>query len=108
MVPPFILFIMKTKIVLFVFGLMILTSCFRSYVNVGMDNDTSSRCVKTISHHHLFGGFINISGDDDMYYYIGGQNRFQIKTYFSVWDILLASFTAGIYTPCTTKIYLPD
>lgn len=93
-------------IVLIVF--MMQSCVMRSYVNVGMDDETPSTCVHEIHHHHLFFGIFNIGSDEDMSRYIGGKESFRIRTCITFMDAVLTVITSGIYTPSTTQIYLPN
>lgn len=74
-----------------------------------MTDDEPSECVHEVTHHHLLFGIINIDSDEDndLSRYIADKEAFMIKNYVSISDGIFAGLTGGIYTPTTTKIYLP-
>lgn len=86
---------------------LMLQSCYCSTVCVGnMKRDDPSVCVNTIHNSHFIDGLVgsnDIAGKD----YVAGQENYKVKHYRSFLDGLLSGITFGIYTPSTTKIYLP-
>lgn len=86
---------------------LILQSCYCSTVCVGnMKREDPSVCVNTVHNPHFLYGLVgskDIAGKD----YVAGQENYKVKHYRSFVDGLLSSLTGGIYTPTTTKVYLP-
>lgn len=84
-----------------------ISSCQVSTVCVGeMKNDDPAVCVQTIHNSHFLGGLIGhkeISASE----YVSGKTDYKVEKSRSFVDGLLSSVTMGIYTPSTTKIYLP-
>ena len=86
---------------------LLMQSCYCSTVCVGdMKPDDPAVCVNTVHNPHFIGGLVggkDIEGKD----YVAGKQNYKFKKYHSFVDLLLGSITLGIYTPTTTKIYLP-
>lgn len=84
-----------------------LQSCYSSTVCVGnMKKDTPAVCVNTVHNPHFISGLVgskDVAGKD----YVANYESYKVKHYRSFVDGLLSSITMGIYTPSTTKIYLP-
>lgn len=83
------------------------SSCQVSTVCVGeMKKDDPAVCVQTIHNSHFLSGLIGykeISASE----YVAGRTDYKVQKYRSFVDGLLSGVTMGIYTPSTTKIYLP-
>ena len=85
----------------------LLSSCYSSTVSVGEMKPTDPAvCVGTAHDAHFINGLIG-SPKRDAKKYVGENKDYRIKQYQSFVDGLLSSITAGIYTPTTTKFYLP-
>lgn len=86
---------------------LMLQSCYCSTVCVGdMKKDDPAVCVNTIHNPHFLYGLVsskNIAAKE----YVAGQEDYKVKHYWSFVDGLLSTLTGGIYTPTTTKVYLP-
>lgn len=86
---------------------LLLSSCYSSTVNMG-DMKTTDPAVHVATAHdaHFIGGLVGskkrIAKD-----YVGDNKNYRVKQYTSFFDGLLGMLTAGIYTPTTTKFYLP-
>ncbi|MBQ7420755.1 MAG: Bor family protein [Prevotella sp.] len=63
-------------------------------------------CVGTSHNAHFIGGLVG-SKKLKAKNYVENQPDYSIKTYHSFVDGLLASITFSIYTPTTTKFYVP-
>lgn len=90
-----------------VIATLMLQSCYSSTVCVGnMKPDDPAVCVNTIHNHHFIDGLVgskNIDGKN----FVAGKENYKFKHYRSFVDGLLSYITGGIYTPSTTKVYLP-
>lgn len=100
---------MKKLVIIACFACMaiLFQSCYCSTVCVGdMKPEDPAICVNTVHNAHFIGGLVgskDIAGKD----YVSGHESYKFKKYHSFVDLLLGSITLGIYTPTTTKIYLP-
>lgn len=86
---------------------LLLSSCYSSTVTVG-DMNPSDPAVEVATAHdaHFIGGLIG-HPKREASDYVGDNKNYRVKQYTSFVDGLLSSITAGIYTPTTTKFYLP-
>lgn len=86
---------------------LMLQSCYCSTVCVGnMQENDPAVCVNTVHNPHFVDGLVgskDIAGKD----YVAGHESYKVKHYRSFVDGLLSGITMGIYTPTTTKFYLP-
>ena len=86
---------------------LMMQSCYNSAVCVGeMKKGDPAICVNTIHNHHFIYGLVghhDIEGQS----FVAGKSDYKVKNYRSFTDLLISGITSGIYTPTTTKIYLP-
>lgn len=84
-----------------------LSSCYSSTVSVG-DMKATDPAVEVAKVHnaHFVDGLVN-SVKKEAKDYVGENKNYRVKQYQSFVDGLLAGVTLGIYTPTTTKYYLP-
>ena len=86
---------------------LLLTSCYSSTVSVGeLKPNDPVVCVATTHEAHFLGGLIG-SPKREAKNYVGTNENYRFKQYVSFADGLLNSVTFGIYSPTTTKYYLP-
>lgn len=85
----------------------LLSSCYSSTVCVGdiKKNDPAVK-VNTVHNSHFLYGLI---GESKMRgkNYVDGAKNYKVKHQITFVDGLLSSLTFGIYTPSTTKFYVP-
>ena len=100
---------MKKSIIIgcLAFAALALQSCYNSSVCVGdMKKNDPAVCVNTVHNPHFISGLVGnkkISCSD----YVAGHESYKVRHYQSFVDRLLSILTGGIYTPSTTKFYLP-
>ena len=84
-----------------------LSSCYSTTVSVG-EMKATDPAVEVVKVHnaHFVDGLVN-SVKKEARDYVGDNNNYRVKQYQSFVDGLLAGVTLGIYTPTTTKYYLP-
>ena len=83
-----------------------LSSCYTASTYVGnMNENTPEVEVKTVHHSHFLNGLIG-NGKVKAQDYGVGEN-YKVKHMLSFVDGLLSGITFGIYTPSTSKIYVP-
>jgi len=88
-------------------AMLLLTSCYSSTVTVGsMRANEPAMCVNTVHNAHFIAGLVGHKKVKASTY-VGKQKNFKVKRYQSFVDGLLAGITFGIYTPTTTKFYVP-
>jgi Bor protein. len=87
--------------------ILLLSSCYSTTVSVG-DMKTTDPAVEvaTVHNAHFVDGLVN-SVKREAKDYVGENKSYRVKQYQSFVDGLLAGVTLGIYTPTTTKYYLP-
>lgn len=101
---------MKKYIVFFgcICFMLLFQSCYCSTVCVGdMKKDEPAVCVNTIHNHKFIYGLVNSGKVTDGKIYVSDKKDYKFKHYRSFVDQVLSSITCGIYTPTTTKVYLP-
>ena len=88
-------------------AVLLLSSCYSSTVNMGdmAPNDPAVHVATSHEAHFLRG--LAGSAKREAKDYVGENKDYRIKQYQSFVDGLLGSITLGIYTPTTTKYYLP-
>lgn len=85
----------------------LLSSCYTTTVSVGnMNMEEASVEVNTAHNAHFIGGLIGQPSVEDQDY-VGDAKEYCIKNYTSFKDGLVSTLTLGIYSPSTTKFYLP-
>lgn len=89
------------------FVALMLNSCYTSDVFVGkMKSSTPAVKVNTYHNSHFICGLIGTGkarGKD----YVEGANDYKARHQITFTDYLISMITFGIYTPSTTKFYLP-
>ncbi len=86
---------------------LLLSSCYSSTVSMGNMKPTDPAVhVATAHEPHFISGLVG-STKREAKNYIGDNKDYRIKQYQSFVDGFLGVITAGIYTPTTTKFYLP-
>ncbi len=86
---------------------LMMTSCYSSTVCVGnMSKTEPAKCVNVVHNPHFLYG---LAGKKEVKAktYVGNRKDYKIKRHQSFVDGLLSSITFGIYTPTTTKFYVP-
>lgn len=71
-----------------------------------MKKNTPAVKVNTVHNAHFIGGLIGsptVRGKD----YVDGAKDYKVKHSITFVDYLLSGITLGIYTPSTTKFYVP-
>jgi len=88
---------------------LLLASCNATTICVGdMPPKNPAVCVQTLHSHHYLGGLISSKSKDIKgAEYVMGQDSYKVKNYHSFVDCLVSGITFFIYTPTSTKIYLP-
>lgn len=88
-------------------AMLLLESCYSTTVSVGnMEPGDPAVEANTAHNAHFLGGLINApKKEDDVY--VGDNKDYLIKNYMSVGDAIVSGLTLGIYSPTTTKFYLP-
>ena len=97
---------MKTKLVLGIGALLCLPSCYCNKIAVG-NVDPHEKLVHVASErnqHYLGGLFVSHSKTHP---YVPGVENYVIETKHTFWDCVVALVTCSIYTPNTTKYYVP-
>lgn len=88
-------------------AVLLMASCYTSNVYVGkMKPNTPAVKVSTKHNSHFIGGLIgqgNVKGKD----YVDGAKDYMVKHQITFLDYVLSGITMGIYTPSTTKFYVP-
>ncbi len=86
---------------------LMLSSCYSSTVCVGnMKPSTPAVKVNTVHNSHFISGLIGegeFRGKD----YVEGATDYKVKHQITFLDYLIGGVTLGIYTPSTTKFYVP-
>lgn len=101
---------MRKKLISGVCGvcaMLLLSSCYSSTVTVGsMRANDPAVCVNTVHNAHFI---VGLAGHKKIKAstYVGKEKNFKVKRYQSFVDGLLSYITFGIYTPTTTKFYVP-
>jgi len=95
----------------FIFGLVLtlgLTSCYSASVLVG-DAQENEPMTKVYSKHntHLISGLASVGSDLKAQEVVGNYTGYKVNYQHTFVDGLLAFITGNIYTPTTTKIYVP-
>jgi len=85
-----------------------LTSCYSASVLVG-DAQENEPMTKVYTKHntHLVSGLVNVGSDLQAQQVVGEYSGYKVNHQLSFVDQLLSSITFGLYTPSTTKIYVP-
>lgn len=88
-------------------AVLLFESCYSTTVNVGnIDPDEPLVEVNTAHNGHFIGGLVNATKvEDDVY--VGDSKDYAMKTYVSVGNAVVSVLSAGLFTPTTTKFYLP-
>lgn len=88
-------------------AVLMLESCYSSSVCMGnMKPETPAIKVSTVHNHHFLSGLIG-EGKMRAKDYLEGEKDYKVKHQITFVDGLLSSITFGIYTPSTTKYYVP-
>lgn len=88
-------------------AVLTLESCYTSTVCVGnMKPETPSVKVNTKHNAHFIGGLIG-EGKARSKDYVEGAKDYKVTHQITFIDGLLSYLTLGIYTPSTTKFYVP-
>ncbi|MBQ2175257.1 MAG: Bor protein [Alphaproteobacteria bacterium] len=86
---------------------LMLESCYSSTVCVGnMKPETPAVKVNTKHNSHFIGGLIG-EGKARAKDYVEDAKDYKIVHQLTFLDYVLSSVTLGIYTPSTTKFYVP-
>lgn len=86
---------------------MMLCSCYTSRILVG-DTKPKEPMIEVAKSHdaHFIGGLVktakNVAEE-----HIGETENYMIRSQYGFGDIVLSAITAGIYTPTTSKYYIP-
>ena len=88
-------------------AVLMLESCYSSTVCVGnMKPETPAVKVSTKHNSHFIGGLIG-EGKARAKDYVEGAKDFKVKHQLTFLDYVISYVTMGIYTPSTTKFYVP-
>ena len=92
----------------FTFAAIGLTSCYSASVLVG-DCNSEEPMTKVYTKHntHLIDGLANINTDFKASESVGNYAGYKVNHSITFVDGLLRGITMGIYTPSTTKVYVP-
>ena len=86
---------------------LMLESCYSSTVCVGnMKPETPAVKVNTKHNAHFIGGLIG-GGKARAKNYVEGAKDYKVTHQLTFLDCVLSGVTFGIYTPSTTKFYVP-
>ncbi|MBQ7553448.1 MAG: Bor protein [Bacteroidaceae bacterium] len=86
---------------------LMMSSCYSSSVCVGnMRPNEPAIEVGKVHNTHLIEGLVG-SPEVRAKSYVNGEESYKVKHYISFVDGLLRGVTFGIYTPSTTKFYVP-
>jgi hypothetical protein len=100
---------MKKGIIFFAFcAIMTLTSCYNAtIVTNGMGLYDECKVVDVQHNSHFIEGLVN-SPRTKASQYVDETKPYKVHHYLSFTDMLIGAFTLGIYTPSTTKWYVPE
>lgn len=88
-------------------SILMLSSCYSSSVCMGnMKPETPCVKIATVHNHHFISGLAG-EGKIRAKDYMEGEKDYKVKHQITFLDGLLSSITMGIYTPSTTKFYVP-
>lgn len=83
-----------------------LSSCYCDKIAVGnVNTDEDLVHVRSVRNFHLIGG--SVVTHEKASDYIGDIKDYVIETKRTFGDLLLSGITFGIYSPTTTKFYVP-
>lgn len=83
-----------------------LSSCYCDKVTVGKISDTEELVhVKSVRNAHIFGGLM--VSHDKTSNYMEGIDNYVVENKMTFGDLVLSIVTGSIYTPSTTKYYVP-
>ena len=102
---------MKNRFLQLLFGTVLafgLTSCYSTSVLVG-DAQENEPMTKVFTKHntHLISGLATLGSDLKAQEVVGDYTGYKVNYQHTFVDGLLAFITGNIYTPTTTKIYVP-
>lgn len=87
---------------------LVLTSCYSSTVCVGdIKKSDDVEHVATVHNAHFLYGLV-AKKEVKASKYVGDAKDYKVKRHVSFLDGFLSWITIGIYTPTTTKFYLPE
>lgn len=87
---------------------LMMSSCYSSSVFYGsVTPDTPVKKVETRHNSHFFNGLIG-EGKVRKKNVLEGVKDYKVKHQITFLDGLLGGITGGIYTPSTTKFYIPE
>lgn len=99
-------FIMKNIMFLLAASVLLLSSCYCNKTTVGTINpDEELVHVKSVRNTHVLGGLIVCK--DKVKSNVPNVENYVIESKTTFGDGLLSCLTFGIYTPNTTKYYVP-
>lgn len=83
-----------------------LSSCYCNKITVGNVKDREELVhVKSVHNPHVLGGLI--VSHDKASFHLEGITDYVVETKTTFWDGFIGGITMGIYTPNTTKYYVP-
>ena len=86
---------------------LVLESCYSSSLYYGnVTPKTPVKKVATEHHSHFIGGLIG-EGKDRAKEHVNGAEDYKVKHQITFLDGLISYVTGGLYTPSTTKYYVP-
>ena len=96
---------MKKNIILLAVASSVLSSCFCDKIFVGNVKPHDELVHIASSHNgHVIGGAIVMK--NNVKQYVGETEDYVIANKHTFGDLVVSTFTAGIYTPTTTKYYV--
>ena len=85
---------------------LLVSSCYCDKMAVGnISNDEPLVHVKSERNYHFIGGLV--VKHDKVTNHLPGVNDYVVERKITFWDAFVSGITFGIYTPSTTKFYVP-
>lgn len=97
---------MKKSLLILAVAAMGLSSCYCDKMTVGSVQPNEDLVhVASIHHNHFIGGAVVMKNNTKSF--VPNVENYVIENKMTIGDILVSGLTGGIYTPTTTKFYVP-
>jgi hypothetical protein len=94
------------RLAILTLGIGLLTGCYKTNLTNVTDSGSPGEVTRVWS-HSLLVGLIPLS-EVDLQQACGDKGVWAVSTRVNGWQVLISSFTSGIYTPSTAKITCRD